>query len=146
MRIHCFENVDKALQFLRDQRVHLEMTNDKLGQLWFRFGCGESCCQEARSHRCGGCCSGTGSWILSRHRSHQCSQILCPSFGGTIFWNYCKPGVCVWNCLCSCNRTSRFESSRLSVLTVFAKTPCSPGNVVHPGLDGKTRCSNSIFH
>src|SRR5271170_1043213 len=24
MRIHCLENVDKALQFLRDQRVHLE--------------------------------------------------------------------------------------------------------------------------
>ena len=24
MRIHCLENVDKALQFLREQRVHLE--------------------------------------------------------------------------------------------------------------------------
>lgn len=24
MRIHCLENVDKALQFLKDQRVHLE--------------------------------------------------------------------------------------------------------------------------
>ena len=24
MRIHCLENVDKALQFLRDQHVHLE--------------------------------------------------------------------------------------------------------------------------
>lgn len=24
MRIHCLENVDKALQFLKEQRVHLE--------------------------------------------------------------------------------------------------------------------------
>jgi hypothetical protein len=24
MRIHCLENVEKALQFLKDQRVHLE--------------------------------------------------------------------------------------------------------------------------
>ena len=24
MRIHCLENVEKALQFLREQRVHLE--------------------------------------------------------------------------------------------------------------------------
>lgn len=24
MRIHCLENVDKGLQFLRDQHVHLE--------------------------------------------------------------------------------------------------------------------------
>lgn len=24
MRIHCLENVDKALQFLKEQKVHLE--------------------------------------------------------------------------------------------------------------------------
>lgn len=71
MRIHCLENVDKALQFLKEQKVHLENMGSHdivdgnhrltLGLIWtiilrfqvtglhrfWRFVAFHSCCDDA---------------------------------------------------------------------------------------------------
>lgn len=64
MRIHCLENVDKALQFLKEQRVHLENMGSHdivdgnhrlvLGLIWtiiLRFQVGSR--GAVRDRRCG---------------------------------------------------------------------------------------------
>lgn len=64
MRIHCLENVDKALQFLKEQRVHLENMGSHdivdgnhrlvLGLIWtiiLRFQVGPSGLSESASAR-----------------------------------------------------------------------------------------------
>lgn len=79
MRIHCLENVDKALQFLKEQRVHLENMGSHdivdgnhrlvLGLIWtmiLRFQVGP----------CGGLVDGSSGGSLSGpHREGLLGQV-----------------------------------------------------------------------
>lgn len=82
MRIHCLENVDKALQFLKEQRVHLENMGSHdivdgnhrltLGLIWtiilrFQVRVSARGCSELR--------------LTSQRYEHPCRAGLCVSEG-----------------------------------------------------------------